>query len=229
MAWLAVRLAIAAVALLVVLPAAGAAAREPSTPELIDRAAGAGRVDRDHATLLLAQSLGDPARLPAAYRSSAPWDGTPVVARLRHDVPGIRDAAVRRRARDTLAAAQADGRCLTSDATLAATTVTAHFHLSYAPGTIGGGLSLGHWTDALESAWNREVTAFGWAAPPAFHFDPAPGGRVPVRLDPGLAPGLYGFVSTNGDHAGPVFDNPSTPWTEQNAQAVCMVLRSDYS
>jgi hypothetical protein len=227
MARLAVRLAIAAVGLLVAFPAAGAAAREPSTPELIAGAAAAGRVGHDRATLLLAQAIGDPASLPAAYRSRTPWDGTLVLARLRHAVPAMRDAALRGEARRALAPAQTG--CLTSQRTLSASAVTAHFHISYAPGTLGGGLGLGDWGAALESAWATEVTAFGWASPPVLRSDPAPGERIPVRLDPGLAPGLYGFVSTQGEHAGFVGDNPSTPWTEVDAQAVCMVLRSDYS
>jgi hypothetical protein len=227
-AWLRIRLAIGAVAALMATPSGIAAAREPSTPELIERAATTGRVGHDRATVLLAQALGDPARLPAAYRSDAPWEGTTVITRLRRDVPRIRDKALRDQARKALAPAQQTG-CETSTGSLPATANTTHFRVEYDPGTIGGGLTLGDWTAALESAWATEVGAFGWAAPPSLSSDPAPGGRLPVRLDPGLASGLYGFTSPTGEHAGLVGDNPATPWAETDAKAVCLVLRSDYT
>ena len=97
---------------------------------------------------------------------------------------------------------------------------TAHFVIWY--DTIKGGLTIGQFASVLENVWTVEVANFGWAAPPSYTSNPAPGGRYPVRLvDEG---GDYGSVSPNGAHAGMVGDNPWTGWNEGDAQASCMIL-----
>ena len=93
---------------------------------------------------------------------------------------------------------------------------------------VGGGLTVSGYAASLERSWDKEVTQFGWAAPPVFAAAPAPGGRYHVRID-NLSPGLYGFVSPVGDHAGFVGNNPSTAWNDGDAYASCMVLNVDYS
>ena len=81
------------VALVFVLAAVPVAAHaQPSTPELIERAEASGLVDRHRADLFRAYALARPGRLPARFRSDAPWDGTPVLLRLRRDLPGLRSA-----------------------------------------------------------------------------------------------------------------------------------------
>ena len=69
-------------------PAAAQVAPSLSTPELLDAAVASGAIDRAQADLHLAQAFGDPASLPAEYRSNVPWDGTghlqELQERLRH-------------------------------------------------------------------------------------------------------------------------------------------------
>ena len=93
-------------------PAAAAAPGRPATPELIERDARSGAIARDTATLYLAYALGRPGKLPAAYRSDTPWDGT---LPLRHLLVTVKEMNPGPRAEDDdalLRWAQATGQTL---------------------------------------------------------------------------------------------------------------------
>jgi hypothetical protein len=140
----------------------------------------------------------------------------------------LREANARRPAGPARAAieqALTSGSCSGSATTLPNTLDTPHFHLEY--GAIGGGLTIADYEAALETAWATEVDSFGWAAPPVYAANPAPGGRHPVRVE-ALGNGLYGFTSNSGTYAGFVGDNPNTTWDEGDAYASCIVLHNDY-
>ncbi len=208
-------------------PAAAAAPGRPATPALIERDARAGAIARDTANLYLAYALGRPGELPAAYRSDTPWDGTLPLRHLLETVkemnPGPRRDAVE--AIIEPAALQSTGTCSSSTGTLANDTQSAHFYVQY--GTIGAGLDINAYVASLEGSWTKEVTSFGWAAPPVAT-TPAPGSKYHVRID-NLSSGLYGYVSPSGTHAGLVGNNPNTSWSDGDAYASCMVLNEDYS
>ena len=210
------------------LPALASAAPKAATPQLIERAADEGRIQRDTATLYLAYALGRPAKLPAAYRSDAPWDGTLPLRDLEAAVPRMKPGPKREEAEKIVTAAKPPGggvSCSTSSTDLANSTSTTHFYVEY--GTVGGGLSIADYTASLEEGWTTEVTSFGWAAPPVAP-TPAPGGKYHVRIDD-LGSGLYGFVSPSGTYAGFVGNNPNTAWNDGDAYASCMVLNRDYT
>ena len=204
--------------------AAPAAPGRPPTPQLIEQGLDSGAIGRDAAALYTAYALGRPAKLPAAYRSSTPWDGTLPLLDLRAAVKRM-NPGPRRKEVEGVLAAQSAGSCGSSNGNLASETQTPHFYVQY--GSIGAGLSIGGYLDSLEGSWVKEVDAFGWAAPPV-DSNPAPGGKYHVRID-NLSGGLYGYVSSSGTYAGAVGDNPSTPWNDSDAYASCMVLNDDYT
>ena len=216
-------LAFSALTLIAAAPAVALAA--PSTPELIAHAEAGGRIDRHRADLMRAYALASPERLPRAFRSDAPWDGTLVLLGLRRDLPGIREAE-RREIEALLAAAGPGEDCNNKGKTQANSLTTTHFYLTY--DTVAAGLSAAAYGASLERSWDKEVSQFGWAAPPVLASAPPPGNRYHVRVDD-LTAGLYGFVSPVGDHAGFVGNNPATAWNDQDAYATCMVLNRDYS
>jgi hypothetical protein len=209
--------------LLVAVPAVADA--KPTTPELIGRAEASGLVDRHTANLFRAYALARPGRLPARFRSDAPWDGTPVLRALRRDLPGLR-ASERQEIEALLAPAGPGEDCDTEGSAQAGVHTTTHFYVTH--DGVGGGLTVSEYVASLERSWDKEVTQFGWAAPPVFASAPASGNRYHVRVD-NLSPGLYGFVSPVGDHAGFVGNNASTGWNDGDAYASCMVLNDDYS
>ena len=198
------------------------AAPPGSTPGLIERAAGAKRLSRDTATLYLAYALHRPAKLPRAYRSDVPWDGTLPLLHLRAAVQRMRSGPQRTEAA-ALVAAASSGTCSSSSGSMANALESDDFHMDY--NTIGGGLTAAQYLASLDQAWAAEVTSFGWAAPPKAA---ALGNRYHVRVD-SLSGGLYGYVSSSGTYAGQVGDNPNTAWNEGDAYASCMVLNRDYS
>ena len=75
---------------------------------------------------------------------------------------------------------------------------------------------------------DKQITTFGWAAPPVKTSNPPPGNRYHVRID-SLGSSLYGYVSSGGDYAGLIGNNPNTAWDDVDAYATCMVLNNDYS
>jgi hypothetical protein len=194
--------------------------RKLSTPELLAADVASGVLDQDTAYLYLGYALADYSQLPAAYSSDVPWDGTLPLLALQEAVAEM-PAGLERAAVEKLLT----GVCSTSTAPLPNVTDTAHFHVQY--DTIAAGLTVGDYTASLETTWSTEVTSFGWAAPPVLASNPPPGNRYHVRID-ALAPGLYGFVSSAGIHAGPVGDNPNSAWNDGDAYATCMVLNRDY-
>lgn len=200
-------------------PPAGAA-QEPSTAGLIDQAAESGEIDSETAALYMAYALTNDPALPAEYRSDTPWDGTLPLLWLRETVNTLPPG----RTQEDIAAMLA-GVCDTESTALANTHTTTHFYIEY--GSISGGLTINSYAVSLETTWDKEVTSFGWAAPPSYTSNPAPGNRYHVRIDD-LGTSLYGFVSSSGTYAGYVGNNPNTSWSDGDAYASCMVLNRNY-
>ena len=221
------RLVVSALAAFLLLAAAPALAQaRPATPELIRSAEKTGRLDRSRADLYRAYAIAAPRRLPAAFRSGAPWDGTLTLLQVRRDLPKLRE-----RERKEIQAllgprAASSPSCDSESSNQANVHDTTHFHVTY--DAVGAGLTVTDYATSLEQGWQSEVTSFGWPAPPVYTPKPPPGDRYHVRVDR-LGPGLYGFVSPAGDHAGLVNNNPNTSWNEGDAFATCMVLNEDFS
>ncbi len=167
--------------------------------------------------------------LPTAYRSAVPWSGTQVVRELEQSYSRMRTgrqrvtAAVRADFDRLLGPSATRSLCSASDGT--ATYDSPHFRLGYIP--IDAGLTIQQYADALETAWQVEVTDYGWGQPPLAAGNTF--GRYPVQAA-SLGGGLYGFVSDiGGSFTGLVGDNPHTPAVETEATASCMVLNSSYA
>ena len=216
---------------LVVLPAPGAEAapaaapgRKP-TPQLLEEAVARGEIDRPTADLHLAEVFagrGASTKVPARFQSDAPWDGTLPLLRLRQRLASRPDSPTRARTVEALAVSTS---CSSSSGSRPNETTSTHFYLAY--GTIGSGLTAATYLTSLEASWSKQITSFGWAAPPAIA-SPAPiGTKYPVRTE-SFTSGLYGFVSTVGTGAGFVGDNPNTAWSDGDAYASCMVLNADF-
>ena len=212
-------------AALVLAAPAQAASPGATTPQLIERATQERRIARDTATLYLAYALHRPAKLPRAYRSDAPWDGTLPLLHLRDAVKRMRSGPQRTEAEAITAAASTSSCSGNSTSLPNSSTNSAHFYVEY--GTIGGGLTIAQYETSLDQARDTQVGSFGWAAPPTVA-SPPPGGRYHVRIE-SLGNGLYGFVSSTGTYAGLVGNNPNTSWNDGDAYASCMVLNSNYS
>ena len=188
------------------------------TPALIESAVRSDQIDRHRGNLLLAYALGPKWHLvPEGYRSDVPWDGTTWLLLLDDRI----DAMNRGPRRSALVEAMhppGTGMCGTVSAGPGETDST-HFHIHHS--AISGGLLIDHYKTSLDTAWDKEVNTFGWAAPPL----PLGFTKYPVVVA-GLIPGLYGFVRSTGV----VGDNMNTPsWNEGDAETSCMVLNSDYS
>jgi Divergent InlB B-repeat domain len=227
-----VRPALLLAAILLVLAApASAAAGGASTPELIGQAEQSGKIGPARADLYLAYALAEPHRLPRAYRSRAPWDGTLPLLHLRQRLRRAPRSPERAAARAALAPPSGGPSCSSSSGSLPNSVQSGHFYIQY--GTIGGGLNIGSYASSLDGAWEKETNpeggappGFGWAVPPTKNSPP--GGKYHVRID-SLGGGLYGYVDVIGTYAGSVGDNPNTGWNEGDAEASCMVLNRDYS
>jgi Divergent InlB B-repeat domain len=206
--------------------AVAAGPEELPTPALIERATRRGSIDRTRGNLLLAYALGRPEKLPEAYRSDTPWEGTAPLLELQRAQGAMAPGPARSEISEILSAESGPGSCGSSAGFLPNNTTTPHFYVEY--GSVGGGLSIGSYTAALETSWTTEVDTFGWAAPPVLQSNPPPGNTYHVRVD-GLGPGLYGYVTNAGAHAGLVGNNPNSTWDDADAYASCMVLRNDYS
>lgn len=200
---------------------AAAARVAPTTPELIDDALGSGRITHAQAILYKAWALVRPNAVPAEFASTTPWEGTITMLEVQRSLarvgrapmsPALADAAVR-----------INTTCSGSKGSLPNTKSTKHFYLKYRSSAIGGGLTVGQYAAALETAWKTEVGTFGWARPPKDPVNTPPGGRYLVRLD-SLNPNLYGYVS--GTYY--VGNNPATKWNDKDSVASCMVLNEDF-
>lgn len=196
------------------------AERQLSTPELIEAAVARGEISRDLGDLYLAYALFAPERLPARFRSNTPWDGTLPLWELQQR-QRARPPSFLRSTIETLAATSCGS---SSSGNLPKSHTSTHFYIEYKQ--IKGGLTINDYANALETAWDVEITQFGWAAPPMH--PSAPSGKYHVRVD-ALGTGLFGYVSSSGTYAGLVGDNPNTSWNDQTAYATCMVLRNDFS
>jgi hypothetical protein len=193
----------------------------PSTPALIHRAVEAGGISRIEEAQLLTYALSAPTRLPAAYRSDTPWDGTVPLLQLQYSAPSLGRGPAARAVRAGIAQIT-DEPCPGAHGTLPALRTTAHFYVQYSPsGLVGLGITA--YTRALERVWNIEVESFGWAAPPRNTAQPATGGRYPVRVQR-LGTGLYGYVTRTRI----VGNNPHTSWADHDAMASCMVLNQNF-
>jgi Ca2+-binding RTX toxin-like protein len=225
--------------LLTALPLAGIAHAAPdpqskpatglSTPEQLDRAVARGELDRDTADLYLAYALStEHERIPERFIGGEPWDGTLALLRLQREVEANRAGRHSREIARVLDVSRttATNRC-GGVAGGANSTTTTNFYVNY--GTIGGGLTIAAYKTSLQAAWNKEIGAFGWAAPRLNTTPATPGGTRYHVVIANLGAGLYGFVTTAGTFAGDVGNNPNTPWTEDDAFASCMALNRDYS
>ena len=188
------------------------ARRELPTPLVLERAVARGELDRATADLYLALSLTpDYRKVPAAFRSDVPWEGTPWLLRLRDRVAemprGPRRAAVRHALAPT---DNCDG------VTGPMTTDSAQFHIHHSPLT---NPPIANYATSLDAAWAKQVDAFGWAAPPLS------GPKYLVGVAPLGA--LFGFVNPTGFARGG--NNPNTPWNDGDAETSCMALNSDFS
>ncbi|MCI0393507.1 MAG: DUF11 domain-containing protein [Chloroflexi bacterium] len=192
-----------------------------TAPELIAAALARQEIDRETAALYLAYALFAYDRLPAAYRSDAPWSGTRPLQQLRQELPDLQAGPARSEIESLLAGDCGGWNGLISSVPEHLISNSTHFHIQYAP--IGGGLTIKDYVWALETAWSVQVDTFGWAGPPVLTANPPPGNRYHVRVEP-LGGGLLGFTTNSGVHAGLVGNNPATPWNEGDAQASCIVL-----
>jgi hypothetical protein len=212
--------------------AAAHAAPRPSTPQLISAAEARGAISAATATLYRAYALVAPEELPAAYRSDTPYDGTSLLLQTRQDVKAMKRSAAREEAAQLLAPDPGSYCDVLSPSQLPDNVQTPHFYIEYSAAALTAsqdGLDIDDFVESLEHAWTMEITRFGWARVPQLPAGAPPGGRYHVRIEPSMAPVLYGFVSNLGKYAGEVGDNPFTSWTEPDAQATCMGLNNDYS
>jgi hypothetical protein len=191
-----------------------------ATPNLIRRDVAAGRITATEGARYLSWAFTAPDRVPAAYRSDAPWDGTVALIQLRQLLPTLPQDALARQVRGDV------GRlttlpCRDASSPLPDRASSKHFYVEFNRAMLTG-LRVGGYAGALEKTWSTEVGAFHWPAPPR---DPAvavPGGRYLVRIQR-LGPGLYGYVTAS--HF--VGNNPATPWNDRDAYASCMVLNQN--
>lgn len=201
-------------------PPARAGRAEPPTSVLIERAVARGEISRQTGDLYLARSLGpDWDEVPPAYRSDSPWHGTLPLLRLRQRLESMAPGPARAELRAALHPGPSFSSC---DVDMGGPDAidSAFFHIHYNDLTIGGGLDVSDYATSLDTAWTKEVSVFGWAAPPL------PGGatRYPVIIA-ALGPGLYGFVAPTGV----VGNNPNTTWNEGDAETSCMALNENYT
>lgn len=192
-----------------------------ATPGLLDVAVARGEISQEQADLYLAYALTDYEKLPSEYRSTTPWDGTLPLLHLQERTKTMRPSVIRAQIVEAISAI-----CSTSSGSLPSNTSTTHFYVEY--GTISGGLNINVYTTSLEASWTQQITTFGWAAPPVKTSNPPPGNRYHMRID-SLGSSLYGYVSSGGDYAGLIGNNPNTAWDDVDAYATCMVLNNDYS
>jgi Calx-beta domain len=187
----------------------------PATPALLRAEVAEGRLRRGQADLYLLYALGGDRRLPARFHSDAPWDGTLPLLDVRRRIGAMDRGPARARLRQEL-----ETQALTCDGEVGGPDVhpTPHFRIEHDEGTIEGGLTIDDYAVSLETTWDREVTEYGWAAPPL-----ASARYLVVVAN--LGDGLYGFVSSTGNAQ----NNPNTPWNEGDARYSCMALNRDFS
>ena len=191
-----------------------------TTPELIDRAVAAGRLSKADGARYLTWAFTAPARVPAAYRSATPWDGTVPLMQLSQIGPSLPPGADRSTVRAAVARLTTLP-CNGAARPLPTRASTKHFFIEYGRAKLRG-VMIGGYGAALETTWRTEVGRFRWPAPPKDPRLPVPGGRYLVRIQ-ALPPYLYGYVT--GTHR--IGNNPATPWNDRDAYASCMVLNQN--
>ncbi len=213
---------------------AGAATAAPSpAPALIDRAVESGTLDFSTGQLYKAYAMFAWERLPAAYQSPTKFDGTLPLLQLRQNLDGVSGLA-----KLELAALVGTGpsdpgtsTCELSPLPSTSTLATKNFYFEYNAAEVNegpDGMTIDYFAQSLETVWSTEIDGFRWAAPPKSVTNPAPLGKYLVKVQQ-LSPVLYGYVSNFGTGAGTVGNNPNTAWNDQDAQASCMGLNSDYN
>ena len=227
-------LATAAIALAASLAVAGPAAQaggthrpdhrrhaQPATPDLIQRDADAGRLNQTQAARYLLWAFTAPERVPAAYRSPTPWDGTLPLLHLRQVAPSLGDGPAARAVRAGVEKLTTLP-CRLARGPLPSRKKTKHFYIEYDARRLRG-VRIAAYTNTLERTWKTEVTSFKWAAPPKDPSTNVPGGKYLVRIDH-LGTQLYGYVTSTA-FAG---NNPHTPWDDRDSVASCMVLNENF-
>ena len=227
-------LATAAIALAASLAVAGPAAQaggtrqpdhrrhaQPATPDLIQRDADAGRLNETQAARYLLWAFTAPERVPAAYRSPTPWDGTLPLLHLRQVAPSLGDGPAARAVRAGVEKLTTLP-CRLARGPLPSRKKTKHFYIEYDARRLRG-VRIAAYTNTLERTWKTEVTSFKWAAPPKDPSTNVPGGKYLVRIDH-LGTQLYGYVTSTA-FAG---NNPHTPWDDRDSVASCMVLNENF-
>lgn len=203
-------------------------ARSLTTPDLINQAHRKGELTAEKRLTYLVFAVYDISRVPAHLRGGVRWDATQVVAEIN---------AIRRVQRQGLASYGSEfSAALAASAPLAATVCdredgpntvqTEHFLINY--DVIKGDLTLQQYQDALETAFTKEITEFGYPNPPTL----TPSGKYAIQiLQTGDVPGeVYGYVTdAGGSFTGDVGDNPNTAPVETAAKATCMVVADDFS
>ena len=219
--------------------AALAFAKAPS-PELVRQAVRAGKIDKATGLVYLAQALFARDQLPAEYRSDTPFHGTIYLLEIQRGMSAL--SAAQRDQVESLVGSQPTalsffdvgpglGSCDLAPLPSTHVRETAHFYIEYNEPEVNNGpdgLTIEDYVDSLEHTWNAEIISFKWPAPPIGGAVPAPNGKYLVKIQQ-LSPVLYGFVSNTGTSAGSVGDNPNTSWNDQDADASCMGLNSDYA
>ncbi|HYH27967.1 MAG TPA: hypothetical protein VEA19_04215, partial [Actinomycetota bacterium] len=165
-----------------------------------------------------------PGRLPLRFRSSVPWDGTLPLLELQQRLARAPGSPEREEASSLLSATSTS--CSGSLGSLPDSRTTAHFWIQYKAGTISGDLTIDSYASSLEAVWSKEITSFGWRAPPLVGTPAGAKYHVAVKS---LSGGLYGFVSASGTYAGLIGNNPHTSWDDKDSFASCMVLNSNYA
>ena len=150
--------------------------RKLPTPQLIMEALKAGEIDQDTANLYLAYSLADYDRLPMKYHSDVLVSGTVVWQYLNRQLQNGGAQSYKNEISNMLLS----GTCGDKSDSLPHILNTTHFHIEY--GTIGAGLTVTDYANALEASWTKEIDTFGWPAPPVLSSNPPPGNRYHVRI-----------------------------------------------
>ena len=89
-----------------------------STPELIDESVKSGEINRSRGDLYLAYAFSDYERVPAKYRSEAPWHGTVPLLRLNQRVARMPSGPQRSEIQQLLKGPVAGNNCGSSTSAL---------------------------------------------------------------------------------------------------------------
>jgi hypothetical protein len=233
-----------------------------STPELIERDFAEGNITAEQRFLYLNYALNDPKNLPPQYRSKVAWEGTMLAIELSEEEQKLRKNGKFTSFLAQNLPNLANSVCGYVTEPLDEFIETEHFHIEYniirdAQGdpvlrdgktipdikdgseltnvVISEFITLETYANALEAAYQKEATEYGWAAPPLLL------GRdryfVQIPTDMG---GDKSAVRDVGTETGPAPDDPSTPlddetgnnpntsWPDGDAYVSCMLLNNNF-